>query len=409
MKKLTLVTAIALACLCTRGFAQQDTASRRIVRDQLSAITDSTQQRDAIDLIRQVLDHQSPANTREKAKRLNFSIVPAVGYSLSTGFAVDGTANVAFYTTSSHKENLSDIDAEAVFDTKNQKILISRAEIWKADNDYKLVTDVRVEKYPIDTYGLGTSATNATDNPLVYNYLRLWGTVFKKVIPDWYIGAGYQYDYHYNITQQGTVNKTVSDYTLYGFSPTSTSSGPVINLLYDSRRNPINPLGGAYLSILYRDNFQALGSDNGWREFQVEAKKFFRLSPANNNVLAFWSIVEFTNGDVPYLDLPATGFDTYNNSGRGYAEQRFRGHNMLYLESEYRFGITKNGLLGGVVFANAESLSEFQTNRFAKVAPAMGTGIRIKVNKHSDTNVCLDYAAGLYGSRGLFVNLGEMF
>jgi len=82
---------------------------------------------------------------------------------------------------------------------------------------------------------------------------------------------------------------------------------------------------------------------------------------------------------------------------------------MLYLEGEYRFGITKNGLLGGVLFTNAQSYSEFKTNRFEKVAPAVGTGLRVKVNKHSNTNVCIDYATGLYGSRGVFVNLGEVF
>lgn len=66
-------------------------------------------------------------------------------------------------------------------------------------------------------------------------------------------------------------------------------------------------------------------------------------------------------------------------------------------------------MLGGVVFTNVETFSEFQTYRFVKIAPAAGTGIRIKINKHSDTNVCIDYAYGIYGSHGIFVNLGEDF
>jgi hypothetical protein len=61
-----------------------------------------------------------------------------------------------------------------------------------------------------------------------------------------------------------------------------------------------------------------------------------------------------------------------------------------------------------VVFANAESFSELQTNRFEKIAPAAGAGLRLKINKHSNTNVCLDYAYGT-NSHGIFVNLGEMF
>jgi hypothetical protein len=99
----------------------------------------------------------------------------------------------------------------------------------------------------------------------------------------------------------------------------------------------------------------------------------------------------------------------YNTSGRGYEIGRFRGKDELYFEAEYRFGLTRNGLLGAVVFANAESFTGPQNNSFEGVAPAAGPGLRIKVNKHSDTNLCIDYGVGIKGSRGVFVNLGELF
>jgi hypothetical protein len=82
---------------------------------------------------------------------------------------------------------------------------------------------------------------------------------------------------------------------------------------------------------------------------------------------------------------------------------------MVYLESEYRFRITRNGLLGGVVFANAESISQYPDNKFQYIDPGEGIGIRIKTNKYSDVNFCFDYGFGLYGSRGWFFNLGEVF
>ena len=390
--------------------AQQDTSasSKNKTRTDISAPVDSSKQRDVIDFLQKILKKNSPADSRLHAKKLVFSVVPAIGYSLTTGFAVDLTANVAFYTSANHSNNLSAIDLESLYDTKNQKIFASRSEIWYDDNNYKLITDVRWEEYPIDTYGLGTSSTTATIDPLVYNYTRLYGTFFKKISGDYYIGAGYNLDHHYNITQAGTANNTVSDFNSYGFKPTSTSSGIVLNFLFDNRKNPINPLNGAYTSIIYRDNFTFLGSDNHWQELSMDFRKYFRLSASNNNILALWSILAFTNGNVPYLDLPYTASDTYNNSGRGYPEQRFRGKNELYLEGEYRFGITNNGLLGGVVFANGESFSGLHTNSFEKIAPAAGAGIRLKINKHSNTNVCIDYAYGT-NSRGIFVNLGEMF
>ncbi len=391
--------------------AQQDSLrpSPKPTAETQQPVIDSSKQIDVIDVLYRILKKTSAENSRQQSHKLNFSLVPAFGYSLSTGFGVDLTGNVAFYTSNTHKENLSELDAEMIFDTKGQVIFTSRSEIWANNNNYKFVSDLRLERYPEDTYGIGTTTTQATDNPIDFTYLRTYLTLYKKIIPDFYGGVGYNLDYHYNISENGNANGTVSDFQKYGFSPTSSSSGVTLNLLYDSRRNKINPLGGALALISYRDNYTFLGSNSRWQRFSVDARKYLRLSSRSNNVLAFWSIAQFSAGNSPYLDLPANGEDMYNNSGRGYTQDRFRGKNFIYLESEYRFGILNNGLLGGVVFANAESVSEFQSNRFQKIAPACGTGLRIKVNKHSNTNVCLDYAVGIYGSHGLFVNLGEMF
>ena len=82
---------------------------------------------------------------------------------------------------------------------------------------------------------------------------------------------------------------------------------------------------------------------------------------------------------------------------------------MLDLESEYRFAITANGFLGGVVFADLESVPDWPDGRFSSFATGWGAGLRIKINKHSATNLSLDYGFGLWGSGGLYVNLGEIF
>jgi len=410
LKNLKYLICIIFLFSVFKSAAQKDTL--RTIKSKpdtvAGPVVDSGRQRDAIDILKKFLNKNGP-DTRKAPGRLNFSVVPAIGYSLSTGFAVDVSSNVAFYTSKDHKENLSAIDAEAIYDTKGQKIFISRSEIWADNNNYKLVTDLRLERFPDDTYGLGTGTPVSKDDPIDFSYFRTYATLFKKVIPDYYIGFGYNLDRHYNISATGNADGSVSDFQKYGQTQQSTSSGVNINLLYDSRRNPINPLNGAYASIEYRDNFTFLGSDSEWREFQFDFRRYLKLSSLSNNILAFWVLGTFTSGNTPYLDLPATGDDMYNNSGRGYAQNRFRGKDRLYVESEYRFGITKNGLIGGVAFANTESFTEYQTNRFEKVAPAAGTGIRIKINKHSDTNICIDYAAGLYGSHGFFVNLGEVF
>lgn len=370
---------------------------------------DTVRQTDLIDLAHRIFHISSDSGSTKSNHKLNFSFIPSVGYTLSTGFAADLAGNVAFYATPSHAENLSEIDGDLAYDTNSQRIFVIQSILWSLNNDYKVVTDLRWERFPESTFGLGTSAKASKENPLNFNYLKLYGTVYRKITGNYFAGAGYNLDYHYLVSATGNKDGSVSDFSRYGQSGIETSSGINFDLLYDSRKNPINASQALYANLSYRENDPLFGSRSSWRSLQLDARKYIKLSACSDNVLALWSLDWFTSGKVPFLDLPFTGGDVFNNTGRGYVEGRFRGKNMLYLESEYRFGISSNGLIGGVVFANAQSLSEYNGNRFTTIAPAAGAGLRLKVNKHSRTNLCIDYGLGMYGSRGIFVNLGEVF
>jgi hypothetical protein len=403
---------LLIICISFNCLAQTDSLQRVKIKQastNAGAPIDSSKQRDIIDVLEHWFIQKSSPDQRIKAQKASFSVVPSVSYSLTTGFQADLTGNVGFYTNSSHLQNYSAISGDLTYDTKNQKISVFRSEVWFGDNDYKLISDTRWERFPEDTYGLGTTSSEDNTDHIDFKYVRNYFTFYKKLDGDIYGGVGYDLDYHYGIKQSGNIDSTESDFTRYGFKSTSVSSGFNLSLLFDNRKNALNPINGGYASIVYRQNQTFLGSDNNWQSLQLDLRRYFRVSERNNDILAVWGLFWFTHGNVPYLDLPGTGEDTYNNSGRGYIQGRFTGKNMLYLESEYRFGLTDNGLLGAVVFANAESVSEYPSNRFEKVAPAAGSGLRIKFNKHSDTNVCIDYAVGIGGSNGLFLNLGEVF
>src|SRR6201999_2274146 len=147
---------------------------------------------------------------------------------------------------------------------------------------------------------------------------------------------------------------------------------------------------GTYASLAYRPSFTWLGSDNDWQSLILDVRKYVKLPYATHNVLALWSYDWLTvgNGNPPYLLLPSTGWDAYSNTARGYIQGRFRSKNMLYLESEYRFGITPNGLIGGVVFANAQSFTQPNTSTYQYIIPGYGAGLRFSLNKFSRTNLC---------------------
>jgi hypothetical protein len=83
----------------------------------------------------------------------------------------------------------------------------------------------------------------------------------------------------------------------------------------------------------------------------------------------------------------------------------------MYAEAEYRGMITKNGLLGWVLFANATTVGDPATGvtLFDRIDPAAGAGLRFQVHKRSRANLCLDAGVGRRGSYGIYLALADVF
>jgi hypothetical protein len=347
---------------------------------------------------------------RKKSGRLYFSGSPSPGYSLSSGWAAILVANGAFYTSEDDDAKISNVYTDALYTQKHQFVFHLQSNIWTRHNKFNIINDWRYYSYPQRTYGLGGNSDVNDFADQTYNYIRLNQTILRTISTSFYAGIGYGLDYHYNIAQSGAVGKATTDLSSYGITPTSSSAGLNFALLYDNRANSINPWGGAYLNLVYRPNLTFLGSDTNWQSLLVDLRKYVPFPASSQNILAFWSYNWLTlSGNPPYLDLPATGWDSYSNIGRGYIQGRFRSKNLVYLEAEYRFKILHSGLIGGVVFANAQTVTDWPSNTFQSIKPAAGFGMRLKFNKYSRTNVAIDYGFGSGGSQGIFVNLGEVF
>jgi hypothetical protein len=422
-----LLTLFILIALTGRSQTAADTSSPNRARqptDTTHRSADSSshhlhwfsgkEQVDLFDIARDIfLKH--PGFRKDTARKIPgkryYALLPSAEYTLLTSIAFDLTASVAFYTGDQPDDNISNIYLASVFTIKKQIILPLQADIWTKGNKYNFVTDWRFEVFPQNTYGLGTLTTDAEADSITFDYLRFYSTFYKTIAKDLYLGLGYDVDYFYNaqdLSQSIPGHSTA--FQTYGVTSKSVSSGPTFNLLYDGRRNEINPEPGWYTNLVFRTNFTFLGSDSNWQSLLIDARHYLHFPATSHNTLAFWTYDVFNfNNNTPYLLLPSTQSDAYENTGRGYIGGRFRGKDMLYLETEYRFGITSNGFLGGVVFLNGQSFSEPVTNRFEAIAPGWGAGIRIKLNKFPRQNICLDYGFGLHGSQGIFANLGEVF
>ena len=354
----------------------------------------------------------------EKSSKTQVSILPAVGYSLQTGFAAIASANIAFYNGDNKGKNISTITVSFTYSQYKQYILHLLTNIWSKNGKYNFQSEWRYLKYPSFTYGLGTNTKIENGYMIDYCYLRLHQSLSRRISKNFYGGIGLDLDYYWNIKELAHDSGMKTDFENYGLNETETAPGPTISLLYDSRKNSINPENGSYVNLSYKPKLKFMGSDANWQSLLLEFKGYKKFPEGSDNIIALWSYNWFTfGGKPPYLLLPGTGWDANVNTGRGFIQGRYRGSNMLYLESEYRFLITSDGLFGGVVFANGETFSSRESTlegdaslkTFDPIQPGYGAGIRIKLNKFSRANLCVDYGWGTGGSKGVAVNLGEVF
>ncbi len=377
-------------------------------KDSTVSNKNGVRQKDISDVLAEFLNIQPEKKPDTVTTKPSITVIPALGYTLVTRLAFALSGNMAFRT--GPQSRISTIIASSAITENKQFTFPIQTNIWSKNNNYNFVGDYRYYKYPQSTFGLGSSSNIKNEDPMDYSYFEFYETVLRHISGNCYLGLGYIFDNHWNVSDKGNLDGTVSDYSSYGKAAHSISSGFTINALLDSRDNAINPSKGGYVSIQYRDNYSFLGSSSNWRSLIVDARKYIKLPEGSDNVLALWSYDWLIlSGRPAYLDLPSTQWDTFSVTGRGYIQGRFRGADMVYFEGEYRYKITANGLIGGVVFLNGESLSAAPGSKLQAIQPGYGPGLRIKLNTISKTNISIDYGFGREGSRGLFIDVGEIF
>ncbi len=366
---------------------------------------------DFVDGVYRILKINKDRSLGESIKEPHLSFIPAVEYSMATKLAVSLNAN--YIKPSKYPATKNSTYSTEVKFTQNKQIVSQfLSNVWLKNNEYNINTNWSYLKFPQKDFGLGTSNNQETMfDQIDYSYLKLHQSILKRIAKNWYIGPGLNIDYRWNISDTTTMNRPIYGYSQYGQTKTSNSTGITFDLLYDSRTSIVNPLNeAAYFNLSYRTNLKFLGSNYALQSITIDARKYLPFPMHSKNMLAFWTYNVLTlSGKAPYLDIPYTASDRNLNTGRGFIQGRFRGEKLFFAESEYRFGITENGFLGAVVFANMHSVSEPLQKGFQELKAGYGAGIRIKLNKHSNTNVAIDYAFGQGGSHGIFMNLGEVF
>ena len=375
---------------------------------------------DAQDVLKKMFKIK-PDTTKPKQGQ-SMVLLPSLGYNPSNGFVFG--AKVAIIRQYGQKENtdLSTFGLEGSYATKGVITVQARHNVFLPGNHWSVDGNWQLSKALIEDYSIGTGNKDyitKSDSmfPLRFTHIRFTEKVFKRLGGKLYAGLGVNINIRYKINDEKLDSLGSSPHFRYslrnGFGATKYSANSLLlAIAYKGREHPIRSYGGFYADLTFSLSQEWLGSTKPAFQIIYDIRKYFSLSKKNpEHVLAFWHMVSYKlDGTVPYLALPATGYDLYNRMGRGYTIGRFKGLSLSYFETEYRFPITRNKLFSGVAFANVQTASDDLGKKlFQYWDPAAGLGLRILFQKQSRSTVCIDFVRGKYGSNGIFFGLNEAF
>lgn len=367
------------------------------------------------------------------------SVLPVVGYAPANGFLIGGAISFS-RLFGQRPTNLSSGMLNFQVTTKGQFIVNARSKIYLPGNKWFLQGDWRLLLFTQPTFGLGINNsefnkthiyTNNMDQvgddtlaePMKFKLVRFYEEGTRRIGDSHiYAGLGIMIDQHFSIEDErlDTVAESpeffITNHYAYSlknnFNPLQYGiNGIKFTLLADTRDNISNCYKGYFASVSLLNNIKIGNNSQQSMQLLYDARYYLGLSKKNpRNLLAFWSWGSILlSGNVPYLALPSIGWDTYNRSGRGFIQGRFRGLNMIYSEAEYRFPISKNGLFGGVLYVNATTASNYYKNLFDNTAFGRGAGVRMQLDKRARTNLTVDIGLGADRATAIYFNLQEAF
>lgn len=379
-----------------------------------------------------------------KVNQLKIVPLPAVGANPANGWMFGLAPSATWRMGDPETTKLSNLVGNFLYTTKKQWIFSSRSNIYLNENSWILIGDWRYFITSQPTFGLGSSTPNELGiNPGVPNQTwgeqqmdfrlaRFYEAVLRRIADSkFYLGLGYHLDIHHRIENFLTEGDIPPGQFAHDFHNLSnefetdryTLSGISFNGVMENRDVAVSPYTKNFAWVQYKINPAFLGSDQSSSTLLLDYRHYISLNEnRKRNILALWGMGNFlVSGKLPYMNLPSIGWDMFGRSGRGYAQGRFRGEQMVYGEAEWRFPLQQHkNTFGGVLFVNGATFSSSKSENslinsyqgeklFTRINPGYGAGLRVMINKENRTTITIDYAFGQKGNSGFYLNINETF
>ncbi|MCP5108681.1 MAG: BamA/TamA family outer membrane protein [bacterium] len=348
----------------------------------------------------QETDEKTGVEALKKKCKNRIIAAPIVFYTPETKFAFGAAGSYIFRLAGCKKETRpSSISPIVIYTTKKQFQAGLNSDLYFKNNNYRLETQFRLQKFPNKFFGVGNQTLEDDEELYTSKNIYLFLSFEKRIVKGFNIGIQYHFD-DWKITET-----TEDGQLMNGTIPGSTEgkiSGLGFLLKRDTRDNIFSPLKGDFFEFYARFYKEFLGSDYDYTELNLNLRKYINI--VSNHVFAVQAMVKSQTGTVPFLQLARMG-GQFNM--RGYFDGRFRDKNLLLFQAEYRMPILRR--FGVVGFAGVGNVAgKFSELKMGEFKTSYGFGFRYLFDKKEKIWLRVDFGFGK-DSSGFYFSIFEAF
>jgi hypothetical protein len=343
---------------------------------------------------------RSEADTLE-ADKSGLVLLPLLYYTPDTRFAY-GAAGVYYFRLKDRQEREARLSyAQLLVDyTQNKQLDVwGQWNILTGGERFLLKGELRFRNFPDRFYGIGNNTPQSAEERYSYDLLSFKFLMLRNLGRKWFAGFDVHAENEYNFSRQA--GGLLDGGNINGFDGgVSVGFGGVA--VHDSRDNVVNAHKGHFFEVAAYFYQSAFGSDFTYKSINAAYHTYKKVG--TNQVLAWQVVGRLNSGEVPFLNMATAGGISIL---RGYASNRYRDHNMMAGQMEYRFGIWKR--FGGVAFAGVGDVFKQPSEiRLDLLKYSVGGGIRFAMNPAERLNIRLDYGIGR-GEQAFYLIITEAF
>ena len=355
----------------------------------------------ALLMVPATLGGQEAQKEEANAKRSGLIPIPVLSYTPETKLAFGAAAQYYYRPASAAIDaRPSTLTPLLVYTTEDQIVAALFADLWFRQETLNLAGYIGYSEFPDKFYGIGNDTSEDDEEDYTPRYLRLRGRIQKRLVADFRLGLGYEYEH-------STFEEVEADGLLSSGGVRGGEGGKVAGATvlasWDTRDNIFAASSGSFHQLTATFYEEDLGSDYGFAKYMLDVRGY--IPTRTDHVLALQGFVGIESGEPPFQHLFLFGGEEMM---RGYFLGRFRDEAMILVQAEYRI-VPVWWRFGAVLFAGvgdvAAELGDFV---LSDMKYSLGGGIRVVLNRQERIALRLDFGFG-EDTSGFYITLGEAF